>query len=174
MSLFRSTICNAAAVAAVAEVHSIFHDTRRIHVMSAGRRIYNAFVAIGPGSVVTALCCGNVSRGLLTRQSPLADEHWARWIAQIPDIDVLVRVPSIGRGLEDGVCDTRIAFPPGMVRGRAVIDQFHELCRHPWIGRVPDFPVYRSVMPKHVPVIFLPSRQGVAAAHCDVRCATRR
>jgi hypothetical protein len=74
--------------------------------MSASRGIGNALVAIGPGSVVTTLCRRGVGGGLLTRQSPLSNEHRVRRIAQIPDIDVVVRLPSIGQGLED-----RVAIP---------------------------------------------------------------
>src|SRR5205823_1139496 len=115
-------------------------------------------VAIGPGSVVTALCRSDVGNGLLTRQSPLTDEHWCRRVAQIPDIDVLVRVPSIGRGLEHRVRDPRVAFPPGMVRRGAPAYDYADPRRRRWIGGVPDLPICRSVMENHVPVVLLPAR----------------
>ena len=165
---------DAVAATAVAKIHPIFGHARRVHVMHAGRRIGNAFIATRPRCVVAALRRRNIGGGLLTRNAPLPDEHRVRWIAQIPDIHMLVRVPAISFGLEDGVGDSRIAFPPRVMRRSAVVYDFHDLRRRPWIGRIPNFPISRSVMPQHIPVVLLPARQGIAAAHGYVRRTTGR
>src|SRR5205085_4862465 len=94
-------------------------------------------------------------------------------VAQIPDIDVLVRVPPIGPGLEHRIRDPRVAFPPGMVRRGAPAYNNADPRRRRWVGGVPDLPIRRSVMADHVPVVLLPARQEIAAAHRHMRCATR-
>ena len=78
---------------------------------------------------------------------------------------MLVRLPFIGRGLEDRIGDARVAFPPGMVRRVAAAYEDDDPNRRRRIRGIPDLPVRRSVMTKHVPVVLQPTRQGVAAAH---------
>ena len=114
-------LIDAVTAAAIAKIHPVFRYARRVHVMIASGGIGHAFVAIGPRSVVTALRCREIGGGLLAGQPKLTDENRVRRIAQIPDIDVLVRVPAVGLRLEDRVCDPGVAFPPDMMRRAAVV-----------------------------------------------------
>src|SRR4029077_8280641 len=82
---------DAVAGAAVADIDAVPGLARGVDVVRAGRRIGDAFVAIGPWRVGAALRRG-IGAGLLARQSELPDELRRRGIAEIPDIDVLVRL----------------------------------------------------------------------------------
>ena len=114
---------DAGAADSIGHVYPIYVYTRRVDLVNHFRisgpvGVGHAFVAWTVDArriVVTALRRGRRTR-LLTNQPPLANENRFCRIAQIKDIDVLPRVPFIGRAARDHVRDPGVAFPPDMVR----------------------------------------------------------
>src|SRR5580658_5801998 len=95
--------------------------------------------------------------GLLTRQSEVADKYWFRRIAQIIDLRHARRAPAYRTGNQ--VSDTRVAFPPVLVRVPETADDDGQTAGLRRVCHIPDFVRAVAEIAQHIELAFVPVRK---------------